>query len=109
MLADLRESGSIEQDADIVLFIHRPDYYGVSEDEEGNDVRGITKIIVAKHRNGAVGEINLRFNSAIVRFENIGNNGFLPQTLTIQSSLNNEDSAFESKVALDTGFDRPPF
>ncbi len=109
MLADLRESGSIEQDADIVLFIHRPDYYGVSEDEEGNDVRGITKIIIAKHRNGAVGEINLRFNSAIVRFENIGNNGFLPQTLTIQSSLNNEDTTFESKVALDTGFDRPPF
>jgi replicative DNA helicase len=51
-LSDLRESGAIEQDADMVLFIHRPEYYGFFEDEEGNSNLGIAEIIIAKHRNG---------------------------------------------------------
>jgi len=59
-LSDLRESGAIEQDADMVLFIHRPEYYGLLEDEEGNSTQGIAEIIVAKHRNGAVGDVRLR-------------------------------------------------
>ena len=59
-LSDLRESGAIEQDADMVLFIHRPEYYKIYKDEEtGNDLRGMAEIIIAKHRNGAVGDVLL--------------------------------------------------
>ena len=64
-LSDLRESGSIEQDADMVLFIHRHDYQGLNEDAA--DV-GRTQIIIAKHRNGAIGDIDMRFRADEVRF-----------------------------------------
>ena len=71
VLSDLRESGAIEQDADIVCFIHRPEYYTKStEDEHGNDIRGLAELIVAKHRSGAVGDVKLRFVSKFARFEN---------------------------------------
>ena len=71
VLSDLRESGAIEQDADIVCFIHRPEYYtkeGV--DAQGNDIRGLAELIVAKHRSGAVGDVKLRFVHRFARFEN---------------------------------------
>lgn len=71
VLSDLRESGAIEQDADIVCFIHRPEYYTKSgQDAEGNDIRGKAEIIIAKHRSGAVGTVDLRFVSKYARFEN---------------------------------------
>lgn len=70
-LSDLRESGSIEQDADMVLFIHRPEYYGMLQDEEGNSTQGIAEIIIAKHRNGATGDVRLRFRSELARFEDV--------------------------------------
>lgn len=71
VLSDLRESGAIEQDADIVCFIHRPEYYTKStEDAEGNDIRGLAQLIVAKHRSGAVGDVKLRFVSKFAKFEN---------------------------------------
>ena len=71
VLSDLRESGAIEQDADIVCFIHRPEYYTkAAEDAQGNDIRGLAELIVAKHRNGAVGDVKLRFTSMFARFEN---------------------------------------
>lgn len=71
VLSDLRESGAIEQDADIVCFIHRPEYYTKStEDANGNDIRGLAELIVAKHRSGAVGDVKLRFVSKYARFEN---------------------------------------
>ena len=68
MLSDLRESGAIEQDADMVLFIHRPERYGVDTDAAGNSTRGIADIIIAKHRNGAVGEVQLRFRNELAQF-----------------------------------------
>ena len=68
MLSDLRESGSIEQDADMVLFIHRPEKYGIIADDAGNDLRGIANIIIAKHRNGATGEVALRFRAELTQF-----------------------------------------
>ena len=69
-LSDLRESGAIEQDADMVIFIHRPEYYKLYRDEAGNDLRGKAEIIIAKHRNGAVGNILLTFRGEYARFQN---------------------------------------
>ena len=69
-LSDLRESGAIEQDADMVLFIHRPEYYKIFQDEAGRDLRGKAEIIIAKHRNGAVGNVLLTFRGEYARFQN---------------------------------------
>lgn len=70
-LSDLRESGAIEQDADMVCFIHRPEYYKIYEDEQGNDLRGMAEIIIAKHRNGATGDVRLRFRGEYTKFMNV--------------------------------------
>ena len=70
-LSDLRESGAIEQDADIVCFIHRPEYYTKSAtDEAGNNIVGKVEFIIAKHRSGAVDDVNMFFRKEFVRFEN---------------------------------------
>ena len=69
-LSDLRESGAIEQDADMVCFIHRPEYYKIYTSQDGTDLRGMAEIIIAKHRNGAVGEVLLRFKGEFTRFSN---------------------------------------
>ena len=70
MLSDLRESGAIEQDADIVCFVHRPEYYTKSsEDAEGNNIRGLAEFIVAKHRSGSTADIKLRFVAQYARFD----------------------------------------
>ncbi|MDR0543756.1 MAG: replicative DNA helicase [Odoribacteraceae bacterium] len=71
MLSDLRESGAIEQDADMVLFIHRPEKVGRMFDDEGNSLRGIAELLIAKHRNGAVGEVTLRFVEELALFKNL--------------------------------------
>ena len=77
-LSDLRESGAIEQDADIVTFIHRPEYYHIYQSADGTkDLRGKAEIIVAKHRNGAVGDILLNFQGRYARFEN-EDKGYIP-------------------------------
>lgn len=70
-LADLRESGAIEQDADMVCFIHRPEYYKILEDERGNSLKGMAEIIIAKHRNGATGDVRLRFKNEFAKFMNV--------------------------------------
>ncbi len=70
-LADLRESGAIEQDADMVCFIHRPEYYKITEDEKGHSLVGLAEIIIAKHRNGATGDVRLRFKNEFAKFMNI--------------------------------------
>jgi replicative DNA helicase len=75
LLSDLRESGSIEQDADIVMFIYRDEvYYTREEWEKTNEKpypKGIANIIVAKHRNGPIGQRDLRFRHSITKFENL--------------------------------------
>lgn len=68
-LNDLRDSGAIEQDADIVCFIHRPEYYGQTQDTEGNSTLGLGQVIIAKHRNGATCDVNLRFRAEFAKFE----------------------------------------
>ena len=69
-LSDLRESGAIEQDADMVLFVHRPEYYRIFTDEKGNDLHGKAQIIIAKHRTGGTGDVLLNFRGEFTRFEN---------------------------------------
>jgi len=101
ILSDLRESGAIEQDADMVIFIYRPEYYKIDVDEEGNSTAGIAEICIAKHRNGALKDIPLRFVAQYARFMDIdsGNDfsyaGLNPsddfddqQTRTIPSRMN---------------------
>lgn len=75
-LSDLRESGAIEQDADMVMFIYRPEYYEITEDAEGNSTIGLTEIIVAKHRNGALENVPLRFQGKYGRFVDWEQDGF---------------------------------
>jgi len=71
MLSDLRESGAIEQDADMVMFLYRPEYYGIEEsDETGLPAEGLTELIVAKHRSGATGTVPLRFINNLAKFTN---------------------------------------
>lgn len=69
-LSDLRESGSIEQDADMVCFIHRPEYYNLTEDGHGNSLIGVGQILIAKHRNGGLGDVDLRFIGQFAKFTN---------------------------------------
>ncbi len=69
-LSDLRESGAIEQDADMVLFVHRPEYYHIYQDDNGRDLHGMAQIIIAKHRKGATGDVLLTFRGEFTRFEN---------------------------------------
>ena len=67
-LSDLRESGAIEQDADVVAFIHRPEYYGLTTDENNMPTAGMAEIIIAKHRNGEVTDVPLRFIKEQAKF-----------------------------------------
>ena len=89
MLSDLRESGSIEQDADMVLFLYRPEYYGLTEDEEGNPTNNVGEVIIAKHRNGETGTVRLKFVGKYVKFANLedGVEGFPPATGSAFSGL----------------------
>jgi replicative DNA helicase len=106
-LSDLRESGAIEQDADIVMFIHRPEYYGQTEDESGNSMLGMADILLEKHRSGPTGTARLKFIKEFAKFDNpdytdtrVGtfsqsdtiapNDAFEGNSfITVQSSLNN--------------------
>ena len=95
ILSDLRESGAIEQDADIVSFIYRPEYYGLNTDEDGNSNIGVGEIIIAKHRNGALENVRLRFIKEFARFDNI--EGFQPEGAShIESNLSANNS-FDDK------------
>ena len=108
-LSDLRESGAIEQDADLVLFIHRPEYYGITEDDSGNSLLGVAEIIIAKHRNGATGDIHLSFKKELAKFsdmENQFNQGFghIPQTFS--SKMNEEDELAGAGISTNSNFDK---
>ncbi|MCB9315943.1 MAG: replicative DNA helicase [Lewinellaceae bacterium] len=72
-LSDLRDSGAVEQDADIVSFIYRPEYYGILEDESGDSLRGIAEIIFAKNRHGETDTVKVRFEAPFTRFSTLEN------------------------------------
>ena len=91
-LSDLRESGAIEQDADIVMFIHRPEYYGT---ESESAVPGEAQIIIAKHRNGSTADVPMRFRASEARFVDANEGGFgdlePASDEYIESSMNNSE------------------
>ena len=91
-LSDLRESGAIEQDADMVLFVHRPEYYHLYQDEKGNDLRGKAQILIAKHRKGATGDVLLSFQGQYTRFANPEDALLAPLSGEIIGSRLNQDS-----------------
>ncbi len=70
-LSDLRESGAIEQDADMVMFLYRPEYYGITEDEDHNSTQGVGEVIIAKHRNGSLDTVKLRFIGRYTKFTDL--------------------------------------
>lgn len=80
-LSDLRESGAIEQFADVVIFVHRPEYYRIYTDDNGRDLHGMAQIIIAKHRKGATGDVLLKFRGEFTRFENPEDNSLDPISL----------------------------
>ncbi len=77
-LSDLRESGAIEQDADMVTFVYRPEYYNITEDEDGRDLRGTGQIIIAKHRNGGLDTVPLKFTPHLAKFSNLDGDELMP-------------------------------
>jgi len=94
ILSDLRESGAIEQDADIVSFIYRPEYYDLHQNEDGESNKGIGEIIIAKHRNGATDSVRLRFIGEFARFDNLDSfqDNFEP---TMMGSAMNANHSFD--------------
>ena len=97
MMSDLRESGAIEQDADMICFIYRPEYYGLMEDESGAPTAGVTEIIVAKHRNGGLDNVKLRFIPELTRFMDFDafdtmDYGDSPSQMTVNNEFDAEGS-----------------
>ncbi len=98
MLSDLRESGAIEQDADIVTFIYRPEYYKIFEWDNGDDSRGQAEIMIAKHRNGSLANIRLKFTAEFARFSNldymddIDDSDENSSMISISSSMNKDEN-----------------
>jgi len=105
LLSDLRESGAIEQDADIVAFIYRAEYYGITEHPDGIDTAGLGELILAKHRHGALDTIKMKFVKNLAKFTNYDTFGDLgmaggamhpnaafgsPVTKTLPSKMNDD-------------------
>ena len=123
-LSDLRESGSIEQDADMVMFLYRPEYYGITQDENGMPTQGVGEVIISKHRNGSLENVQLKFIGKYTKFTDLDVTGFggsygtsLPGSgaasfesgggggaMTFQSKANGNDSP-----ALPPSGEEPPF
>jgi len=107
ILSDLRESGAIEQDADLVLFLYRPEYYKL-DDIEGRSTKGLAEVIVAKHRNGALSDVYLRFIDKFAKFIDFDNESYThynnsanpdfdksgPSVITMPSKMNDSDEPF---------------
>ena len=102
-LSDLRESGSIEQDADMVIFLYRPEYYGINTDEDGNSLQGVGEVIIAKHRNGSLDTAKLKFIGKFTKFcdLDVGNHpeGF-PSGVDFEGQFNEETNTitYQSKA-----------
>lgn len=100
MLSDLRESGAIEQDADIVSFIYRPEYYKFDTWEDGTPCQNQAELIIAKHRNGALKNVRFRFDNQTTSFIELGIAGEIDSShfneITFESRINREKSSYPS-------------
>ena len=106
ILSDLRESGAIEQDADIVIFLYRGEYYGLEQDAEGNSTKDVAEVIIAKHRNGPVKTVRTRFINSLAKFENFDEIGASDQYMDIQSGGTKQQfKRISSKMNEDEGDD----
>lgn len=85
-LSDLRESGAIEQDADMVIGLYRPDYYGYEEDANGESLKGVAEVIIMKHRHGATGSVKLSFIHQFAKFTD--HNQYARQMSSYEDSYN---------------------
>jgi replicative DNA helicase len=112
-LSDLRESGSIEQDADMVMFLYRPEYYQITEDEQGQSTKGVGEVIIAKNRNGSLDNIQLKFIGKFTKFCDLeyndshtspfsGDSGFGKKSITLGSKINKQQD-FGNNI------EEPPF
>ncbi|MDP2424593.1 MAG: replicative DNA helicase [Bacteroidales bacterium] len=110
ILSDLRDSGAIEQDADLVLFLYRPQYYNILQDSEGHSTQGLAELSIAKHRNGPQGEVKLRFIEQYALFLDMQDTAYFPEqshslnpdyssgpnVVTFPSKLNDMDDSYDS-------------
>lgn len=117
-LSDLRESGAIEQDADMVMFLYRPEYYKIDVDESGNSLKGVGEVIIAKHRNGSLDSVFLKFVGKFTKFCDLERGEFnsgstdtfdtsyeSPSNKTISSKLNSLGNNFDNS----SDDDKAPF
>jgi len=107
-LSDLRESGAIEQDADLVAFIHRPEYYKIFKDQYGNDLKGVAEFIIAKHRNGSVEDVRMRFVGQYARFLDLHGSSLddnFDEGLISSSNINTSKQPAAEPTPDDGGFD----
>ncbi|MFC5408301.1 replicative DNA helicase [Larkinella bovis] len=100
-LSDLRESGSIEQDADMVIFLYRPEYYGITTDENGNSVSGVGEVIIAKNRSGSLDTVQLRFVGKYTKFSDL-DAFFMPQT---PAPFSGPSAGFDPKLSGASSFE----
>lgn len=99
-LSDLRESGSIEQDADMVMFLYRPEYYGITEDENGLSTTNVGEVIIAKHRNGSLETVPLKFIGRFTKFMDLDAPG-------MEQSGPGYGTTFPSAAGIPSDFDSP--
>jgi replicative DNA helicase len=100
LLSDLRESGAIEQDADIVSFIYRPEYYKIDEwdDDEQSPTAGQAEFIIAKHRNGSLENIRLKFIGNLGKFDNLEEYGGGFDDLPSKMNLGDDNPFFTKNL-----------
>ena len=109
-LSDLRESGSIEQDADMVIFLYRPEYYKITEDDGGMPTQGLAEVIIAKHRNGSLDTVKLKFIGKFTKFADYEEHiGMAPENssfgMITRGSRINESRDFSAPQAPDSSVD----
>lgn len=102
-LSDLRESGAIEQDADMVMFLYRPEYYGITQDEDNNSTAGVGEVIIAKHRNGSLDTVKLRFIGRYTKFTDLDFGANFQPNQPIEASYQKFTSGASGAASFDTG------
>ncbi len=109
-LSDLRESGAIEQDADMVMFIYRPEYYGLTETEEHEPTNNLAEIIVAKNRNGALKTVNLKFLGHLTKFTDMEEFDFVDESPMVKiQNPNISSDRMTRNSRMNDMQDEPPF